>query len=202
MYYLNVCVSGHGLIDVFRYVKVHLSPLDASRACAFYCCAALEAQSQMSFNEGFRIPVPANALAVSALQLSVCSLGPQAQEELLVGLQAVQVLMRSVCGSSGVTCCVSPQGKAQVSLVDCERSTEMLYHSLQVQMLSGTELPRPEHKSVNLRRQHDGQEDEQRPRAMVNTQYNHRGVMYVGPKTRMKSQRIHFRKMHHYNILL
>lgn len=122
------------------YVKVHLSPLDASRACAFYCCAALEAQSQMSFNEGFRIPVPANALAVSALQLSVCSLGPQAQEELL--------------------------GKAQVSLVDCERSTEMLYHSLQVQMLSGTELPRPEHKSVNLRRQHDGQEDEQRPRAM------------------------------------
>lgn len=41
----------------------------------------------MSFNEGFCIPVPANALAVCALQLSVCSLGPQAQEELLVGLK-------------------------------------------------------------------------------------------------------------------
>lgn len=68
-----------------RYVKVHLIPLDAGRACAFYCCTALEPQSQMSFNEGFRIPVPANALAVCALQLSVCSLGPQAQEELLVG---------------------------------------------------------------------------------------------------------------------
>ncbi|KAF0042632.1 hypothetical protein F2P81_006164 [Scophthalmus maximus] len=65
------------------YVKVHLIPLDASRACAFYCCTALEPQPQMSFNEGFRIPVPANALAVCSLQLSVCSLGPQAQEELL-----------------------------------------------------------------------------------------------------------------------
>uniref|UniRef100_A0A673BZY3 WW domain-containing protein n=1 Tax=Sphaeramia orbicularis TaxID=375764 RepID=A0A673BZY3_9TELE len=71
------------------YVKVHLIPLDAGRACAFYCCTALEPQSQMSFNEGFRIPVPANALAVCALQLSVCSLGPQAQEELLVGLKGV-----------------------------------------------------------------------------------------------------------------
>uniref|UniRef100_A0A8C4EQ89 WWC family member 3 n=1 Tax=Dicentrarchus labrax TaxID=13489 RepID=A0A8C4EQ89_DICLA len=70
---------------VSRYVKVHLIPLDAGRACAFYCCTALEPQSQMSFNEGFCIPVPANALAVCALQLSVCSLGPQAQEELLVG---------------------------------------------------------------------------------------------------------------------
>lgn len=71
-----------------RYVKVHLIPLDAGRACAFYCCTALEPQTQMSFNEGFRIPVPANALAVCALQLSVCSLGPQAQEELLVRLDS------------------------------------------------------------------------------------------------------------------
>ncbi|XP_029988397.1 protein WWC3 isoform X2 [Sphaeramia orbicularis] len=122
------------------YVKVHLIPLDAGRACAFYCCTALEPQSQMSFNEGFRIPVPANALAVCALQLSVCSLGPQAQEELL--------------------------GKAQVSLADCEGSAEMVYHSLQVQMLSGTELPRPEQKNLSHRRQHDGQEEEQRPRPM------------------------------------
>lgn len=71
-----------------RYVKIHLIPLDASRACAFYCCTALEPQSQMSFNEGFCIPVPANTLAVCALQLCVCSLGPQAQEELLVGPNA------------------------------------------------------------------------------------------------------------------
>eukprot|EP00064_Thunnus_orientalis_P018927 superscaffoldBa00004528_g19036 len=122
------------------YVKVHLIPLDAGRACAFYCCTALEPQSHMSFNEGFRIPVPANALAVCALQLSVCSLGPQAQEELL--------------------------GTAQVSLADCEGSAEMVYHWLRVQMYSGTEMQRPEQKSLSHRRQHDGQEDEQRPRAM------------------------------------
>ncbi|XP_029906138.1 protein WWC3 [Myripristis murdjan] len=121
------------------YVKVHLIPLDAGRACAFYCCKALEPQLQMSFNEGFRIPVPANALAVCALQLSICSLGPQAQEELL--------------------------GTAQVSLADCEGSTEMVFRWLRVQMLSGTELSRPEHKSLSHRRQHDSQEEEQRPRA-------------------------------------
>ncbi|KAM7410450.1 hypothetical protein PAMA_001745 [Pampus argenteus] len=122
------------------YVKVHLIPLDAGRACAFYCCTALEPQSHMSFNEGFRIPVPANALAVCALQLSVCSLGPQAQEELL--------------------------GTAQVSLADCEGSTEMVYHWLRVQMFSGTEMQRPEQNVLRHRRQHDGQEDEQRPRNM------------------------------------
>ncbi|XP_041862108.1 protein WWC3 [Melanotaenia boesemani] len=124
------------------FVKVHLIPLDASRACAFYCCTALEPQCQMSFNEGFRIPVPANALTVCALQLSVCSLGPQAQEELL--------------------------GTAQVSLADCEGSAEMVYHWLRVHMLNGTELQRPEQKSLSHRRHHDGQDDEHRPRAMDN----------------------------------
>uniref|UniRef100_A0A8P4G8H2 WWC family member 3 n=1 Tax=Dicentrarchus labrax TaxID=13489 RepID=A0A8P4G8H2_DICLA len=124
------------------YVKVHLIPLDAGRACAFYCCTALEPQSQMSFNEGFCIPVPANALAVCALQLSVCSLGPQAQEELL--------------------------GTAQVSLAECEGSAEMVYHWLRVQMLCGTELPRLEQKGLSHRRHHDSQEEEQRPRPMVN----------------------------------
>ncbi|KAK2907538.1 protein WWC3 [Channa argus] len=120
------------------YVKLHLIPLDAGRACAFYCCTALEPKSQMSFNEGFRIPVPANALPVCGLQLSVCSLGPQAQEELL--------------------------GTAQVSLADCEESPEMVYHWLRVQMLSGTELQRPDQRSH--RRHHDTQEDEQRLRTM------------------------------------
>ncbi|KAK7915763.1 hypothetical protein WMY93_011524 [Mugilogobius chulae] len=117
------------------YVKVHLVPLDASRACAFYCCTALEPQFNLSFNEGFRIPVPANALALSALQMSVCALGPQAQDELL--------------------------GKAQVGLSDCERSTDMLYHSLQLQMVQSPE-PRPEPKTS--RRLQDGPEE--RPRVL------------------------------------
>ena len=64
--------------------------------------------------------------------------------------------------------CVFVQGTAQVSLADCEGSAEMVYHWLRVQMLSGTELPRPEHKSLSHRRHHDSQEDEHRPRAMVN----------------------------------
>lgn len=67
-------------------MKVHLIPPDASRPCAFHCCTALEPQHQMSFNEVFRIPVPSNALPACTLQLSVCTLGPQTQEELLVGL--------------------------------------------------------------------------------------------------------------------
>lgn len=120
------------------YVKVHLIPLDASRACAFYCCTAMEPQSQMSFNEGFRIPVPANALTVSALQLSLCSLGPQAQDELL--------------------------GKAQMSLSDCERSSEMLYHTLHLTMMNLTEH-RPEVKPP--RRLQEGPDEEHRPRVMA-----------------------------------
>ncbi|XP_043985671.1 protein WWC3 [Gambusia affinis] len=95
------------------YVKVHLTPLDTSRACAFYCCKTLEPQSLMAFNEGFRIPVLANALAVSALQLSVCSLGPHTQEELL--------------------------GTAKLSLADCEGSADMVYHWLRVQMLADSQ---------------------------------------------------------------
>ncbi|KAM6938742.1 protein WWC3 isoform 1-T1 [Lycodopsis pacificus] len=129
--------------DGFKvYVKVHLVPVDAGRACAFYCCTALEPQPQMSFNEGFRIPVAANALGGGCgLQLSVCSLGPEAQEELL--------------------------GTAQVSLAACEGSAEMVYHWLPVQTLSGPpETNRPEQKSLGPRRHHDGQEDEQRARAM------------------------------------
>lgn len=67
--------------------------------------------------------------------------------------------------------CVDLQGTAQVSLADCEGSAEMVYHWLRVQMYSGTELQRPEQKSLVHRRQHDGMEEEQRPRAMVNNTY-------------------------------
>ena len=60
--------------------------MDAGRTCcAFYCCKALEPTPHVTFNEGFRIPVATAALAPCALQLSLCSLGAQAHEELLVG---------------------------------------------------------------------------------------------------------------------
>lgn len=61
------------------------------------------------------------------------------------------------------------QGTAQVSLADCEGSAEMVYHWLRVQMLSVAELPRQEQKNLSHRRHHDSQEDEQKPRTMVNT---------------------------------
>lgn len=68
-----------------------------------------------------------------------------------------------------LVCCVFFQGTAQLSLADCEGSVEMVYHWLRVQMLSGTELPRHEQKTLNHRRHYDCQEEQQRPRALVNT---------------------------------
>lgn len=126
----------------------------------------------MSFNEGFCIPVAANTLAVCTLQLSVCSLGPQAQEELLVGLNAClgrpSGQKRTVLGASEVTVPLFRKGTAQVSLADCEGSAEMVYHWLRVQMLSGMEFPKYEQKNVSHRRHHDSPEEEQRLRTMVN----------------------------------
>ncbi|CAL8393969.1 unnamed protein product [Boreogadus saida] len=96
------------------YVKVHLVPVDAGRTCcAFYCCKALEPTPHVTFNEGFRIPVAPAALAPAALQLSLCSLGAQAHEELL--------------------------GTAQLGLADCEGGLEMAFHWLRVQMVGGAE---------------------------------------------------------------
>lgn len=55
-----------------------------------------------------------------------------------------------------------------MSLAECEGSAEMVYHWLRVQMLSGTEFPKCEPKNLSHRRHQDSQEDEQRPRTMVN----------------------------------
>uniref|UniRef100_A0A6Q2ZIM8 WW domain-containing protein n=1 Tax=Esox lucius TaxID=8010 RepID=A0A6Q2ZIM8_ESOLU len=67
------------------YKVVQLVPVEAGRA-SFYCCKALNPEPQLSFNEAFRLPVPADARALSSLQLSVCSLGPEGEEEILVGV--------------------------------------------------------------------------------------------------------------------
>ncbi|XP_036401864.1 protein WWC3 isoform X2 [Megalops cyprinoides] len=98
------------------YVKVHLLPVEAGRPCACYCCKAQEPQAQITFNEGFRIPLPSAALGLRMLQLSVCAAGPQTQEELL--------------------------GVAQVGLAECEGCTEMAFQWHRVQMLGGAELHR------------------------------------------------------------
>ncbi|XP_077463837.1 protein WWC3 isoform X2 [Stigmatopora argus] len=119
------------------FVKVHLIPADSGRACAFYCCTALEPQTQVSFNEGFRVPVPEEALAACALQLSLCSLGPQAQEELL--------------------------GQAQVGLADCEGSAEMVYHWLRVQMFGGAEPHRQRRHHDGTEDEHGARATESAP---------------------------------------
>lgn len=104
------------------FVKVHVLPMDSSRPCTYYCCKAQEPQSLLSFNESFRIPLSVGGPGAHALQFSLSTLGPLAQEELL--------------------------GSAQVSLTDCVGSTEMLFQWLKVQIHS-TENHRPEHRRLS-----------------------------------------------------
>ncbi|XP_041128631.1 protein WWC3-like isoform X2 [Polyodon spathula] len=107
--------------EVFKiYLKIHMLPLDPSTAST-YCSKALELQTLLTFNEGFRIPVPASALGLRSLQLYVCSVGHQAQEELL--------------------------GVVQVSLADCDGSPDMLFHWYRVQIVSG---PDPHRKRNSI----------------------------------------------------
>ncbi|XP_033865537.2 protein WWC3-like isoform X2 [Acipenser ruthenus] len=107
--------------EVFKiYVKIHMLPLDPSTAST-YCSKALDLQTLLTFNEGFRIPVPASALGLRSLQLYVCSVGHQAQEELL--------------------------GVVQVSLADCDGSPDMSFHWYRVQTVSG---PDPHRKRNSI----------------------------------------------------
>ncbi|KAF3834634.1 hypothetical protein F7725_027192 [Dissostichus mawsoni] len=73
----------------------------------------------LNFNEGFRIPVSSGALTASFLQISVCSLGGESQEETL--------------------------GSAQLGLSECEGGVEMVYHWLRVTMLNGAEKSQRRH---------------------------------------------------------
>ncbi|KAI4786585.1 hypothetical protein KUCAC02_037023, partial [Chaenocephalus aceratus] len=108
---LSRCVVREGF-------KVQLLPLDSARSC-FYCCSALDPQNILNFNEGFRIPVSSGALPASFLQISVCSLGGESQEETL--------------------------GSAQLGLSECEGGVEMIYHWLRVTMLNGAEKSQRRH---------------------------------------------------------
>ncbi|KAL1023429.1 hypothetical protein UPYG_G00040710 [Umbra pygmaea] len=95
------------------YVKFNLVNLEAGRAGSFYCCKALDRQSQLSFNEVFCISVAADTVAVSTLQLSVYNLGPKGEEEI--------------------------QGSTQVGLSECEGVPEMLFRWLRVHSVHSQE---------------------------------------------------------------
>uniref|UniRef100_A0A3P8VCC5 WWC family member 3 n=1 Tax=Cynoglossus semilaevis TaxID=244447 RepID=A0A3P8VCC5_CYNSE len=94
------------------FVKVSLRPSGSESMSGFYCSTATEPRSQMSFNEGFHVPVPVEQLVQSVLQVLLCCLGPEAQEEVL--------------------------GGTQLCLTDCDGRTEMVYHWLSIQ--TGAEL--------------------------------------------------------------
>uniref|UniRef100_A0A669Q5U3 WWC family member 3 n=1 Tax=Phasianus colchicus TaxID=9054 RepID=A0A669Q5U3_PHACC len=65
------------------HVRVYLPPLESGTPTT-YCSRALEFQTPLIFNEVFRIPVHSSVLKLKSLQLYICSVDHQQQEELLV----------------------------------------------------------------------------------------------------------------------
>ncbi|XP_066212250.1 protein WWC3 isoform X2 [Saccopteryx leptura] len=101
--------------DCKIHVRVYLPSLDSSTPDT-YCSKAVEFQAPLVFNDVFRIPVHSSMLTVKSLQLYVCSVNPQLQEELL--------------------------GIAQINLADCNSLSEMQLRWYPVQVFTSPELPR------------------------------------------------------------
>ncbi|XP_053938580.1 protein WWC3 isoform X7 [Cuculus canorus] len=102
------------------HVRVYLPPLESGTPTT-YCSKALEFQTPLIFNEVFRIPVHSSVLKLKSLQLYICSVDHQQQEELL--------------------------GIAQINLTDAENSGEMQLHWYSVQMFTGSDPQRVKSKS-------------------------------------------------------
>ncbi|XP_062457216.1 protein WWC3 isoform X3 [Rhea pennata] len=101
------------------HVRVYLPPLESGTPTT-YCSRSLEFQTPLIFNEVFRIPVRSSVLKLKSLQLYVCSVDHQQQEELL--------------------------GIAQISLTDSESSGEMQLHWYSVQICTGSDPQRAKNK--------------------------------------------------------
>ncbi|XP_073919253.1 protein WWC3 isoform X3 [Castor canadensis] len=101
--------------DCKIHIRVYLPPLDSGTPNT-YCSKALEFQAPLVFNEVFRIPVHSSMLTLKSLQLYVCSVNPQLQEELL--------------------------GIAQINLADCDSSSDMQLRWYFVQVFASSEPPR------------------------------------------------------------
>ncbi|XP_022348062.1 protein WWC3-like [Enhydra lutris kenyoni] len=100
--------------DCKIHIRVYVPPVD-SGAPSTYCSKALEFQAPLVFNEIFRIPVHSSMLTLKSLQLYVCVLTQQLQEELL--------------------------GIAQINLADYEGSSEMQLRWYAVQVFSSCGPP-------------------------------------------------------------
>nr|XP_019601854.1 PREDICTED: protein WWC3 isoform X1 [Rhinolophus sinicus] len=97
------------------HIRVYLPPLDSGTPDT-YCSKAVEFQAPLVFNDVFRIPVHSSMLTLKSLQLYVCSVNPQLQEELL--------------------------GIAQINLADCDGPSEMQLRWYSVQVFTSPEPPR------------------------------------------------------------
>lgn len=97
------------------HIRVYLPSLDSSTPDT-YCSKAVEFQAPLVFNDVFRIPVHSSMLTLKSLQLYVCSVNPQLQEELL--------------------------GIAQINLADCNSPSEMQLRWYSVQVFTSPEPPR------------------------------------------------------------
>uniref|UniRef100_G1LV19 WWC family member 3 n=1 Tax=Ailuropoda melanoleuca TaxID=9646 RepID=G1LV19_AILME len=74
--------------DCKVHIRVYLPPIDSGTPNT-YCSKALEFQAPLVFNEIFRIPVHSSMLTLKSLQLYVCSVNQQLQEELLDAVTAL-----------------------------------------------------------------------------------------------------------------
>ncbi|XP_027970848.1 protein WWC3 isoform X2 [Eumetopias jubatus] len=101
--------------DCKIHIRVYLPPIDSGTPNT-YCSKALEFQAPLVFNEIFRIPVHSSMLTLKSLQLYICSVNQQLQEELL--------------------------GIAQINLADYDGSSEMQLHWYAVQVFSSCGPPR------------------------------------------------------------
>ncbi|XP_053773193.1 protein WWC3 isoform X2 [Desmodus rotundus] len=101
--------------DCKIHIRVYLPSLDSGTPDT-YCSKSVEFQPPLVFNDVFRIPVHSSTLTLKSLQLYVCSVNPQLQEELL--------------------------GIAQINLANCNSLSEMQLHWYPVQVFTSPDLPR------------------------------------------------------------
>ncbi|KAK9401935.1 protein WWC3 [Crotalus adamanteus] len=104
------------------HVRIYLPSVESGTTTT-YCSKALEFQASLIFNEVFQVPVQSNTLKLKVLQLYICSLGQQQQEELL-GI--AQISLANYESSSEMQLCWYPVQTFIGS--DCEQKKEQPKH--------------------------------------------------------------------------
>uniref|UniRef100_A0AAY4E3B7 WW domain-containing protein n=1 Tax=Denticeps clupeoides TaxID=299321 RepID=A0AAY4E3B7_9TELE len=131
-------------------VRVHVLPVDSSRPCPYYCSRAHEPRSPLDLNEGFHVPLPAGGPSAHRLHLSVLSLGPQGQEELL--------------------------GAVMVNPADCEHSAEMAFGWHRIQAAEAREPQRADPSGPGGRVARGAEEEDEEQARMKVTLMNEAGL--------------------------